>query len=98
METIAQQIAGAASFLCAGALSFIVLTRRIQEGVVMKAGLVMMIGALLATGMMAVKQFDSLQGFWNAAVLLRCGLLVTILGYVWRVDGETKRHKNDKSH
>lgn len=93
MDHLTQYVSGLASLFCAGALSFIVLTRRVKEGVVIKAGLVMMIGGLLATGVISIKGFDSARGLWNAALLLRVGLLVVILGYVRRVDKEMGRGK-----
>lgn len=94
MDLLIQHLSGVISLLCAGALSFIVLTKRVKEGVVIKLGLVMMIGALLATGIMSLKGFDSLRGLWNASILLRVGMLLTILGYMRRVDLEMKRSKS----
>lgn len=90
MDTLIQHLSGFASLLCAGGLSFIVLTRRIKEGFVIKLGLIMMIGALLATAAMSLNGFDSARGWWNAAFLLRVGLLLVLVGYVRRVDQETK--------
>jgi hypothetical protein len=93
METIFQHLSGFTSLLCAGALSFIVLTRRVKEGVVIKTGLIMMIGSFLASGVMALKGLDSVRGLANVELLLRVGMLVVVVGYVRRVDYETERDK-----
>lgn len=90
MDALVQLLSGAVSLLCAGALSFIVLSRRVHEGVVIKFGLTLMVMGLLASGLLTLKGFDSLSGLWNAALILRVGLLVVIAGYAWRINQANK--------
>lgn len=90
VDLLNQHLAGLTSFACAAALSFIVLTRRIKEGVIIKAGLILMIAALLASGCMSYDLTVSLRDIWNATMLLRVGLLMVLIGYVLRVNQEEK--------
>ena len=78
-----QFLSGATSLACAGLIASIVLSQKIKEGVAIKCGLVMMIIGLMASGLITLKGFDDLEGLWNAALLLRTGLLVTALGVIW---------------
>lgn len=78
-------INGVLSLLCAGALSCIVLGRRIHEGPVIKSGLILMIVSLLVSVAIDLKGFDATRGVLNAALLLRAGIFVVALGVMWRL-------------
>lgn len=80
-----QFLSGTTSVACACLLSSLVLSTKVQEGLAIKLGLVLMIVGLMASGLITLKGFDSLEGLWNAALLLRTGLLITVLGVVWKI-------------
>lgn len=85
-----QTLSGITSVLCAGLLSSIVLTSRVQEGPVIKLGLILMIIGLLASGIITLKGFDTMHGLWNASLLLRVGLLIALTGYRWKMNFKHK--------
>lgn len=87
-----QLLSGASSIVCAGLIASIVLSRNISEGIVIKIGLVMTLLGLLASGVITLKGFDSMDGLWNAALLLRSGLLIVVLGSIWRIRKHKERH------
>ena len=84
MSDLFGYLAGVPSFLSAAILSAIVLTRHIREGLIVKAGLIMMIGALLATGCLSYEAQPALKGLWNSSLLLISGLVVVLLGLIWK--------------
>lgn len=86
MSDIAQTLSGVTSLLCAALIGLVVLSHRVREGPVIKLGLILMVMGLLASGVIALKGFDTAHGMLNAGLLMRCGLLVALLGYSWRVD------------
>ena len=80
-----QFLSGTTSVICACLLSSLVLSRKVQEGLPIKLGLILMVVGLMASGLITLKGFDSLEGLWNAALLLRTGLLITVLGVIWKI-------------
>ena len=80
-----QFLSGTTSVACACLLSSLVLSTKIREGLPIKLGLIMMIVGLMASGLITLKGFDDLEGLWNAALLLRTGLLIVVLGVIWRI-------------
>ena len=88
-----QTLSGITSLLCAGLLGIIVLTSRIQEGPIIKLGLILMTMGLLASGLITLKGFDTMYGLWNASLMLRIGLLVALLGYRWKMNSKQKELK-----
>lgn len=79
------QVANAFACIVAGiTLASIVLHPRINEGLVVKAGLVTMIMSLAATAMLTLSNSVSWEGYWRAAFLLRVGLAITCVGIVLR--------------
>ena len=85
-----QTLSGVTSLLCAVCIGLFVLSRRVNEGPVIKFGLILMTIGLLASGVITLKGFDTLHGLWNASLMLRIGLLVALLGYAWRASFQNK--------
>ena len=80
-----QTISGITSLICAALISVVVLSDEVQEGPVIKFGLILMIFGLLASGVITLKGFDTLYGLWNASLMTRCGLMLALLGHAWRL-------------
>lgn len=85
MQELMQLLNGITSLMCAALIALVVLCSHVQEGPVIKFGLILMVIGLLASGVIMLKGFDTIHGLWNAALLTRCGLLVALLGYAWRM-------------
>ena len=83
------------SLLAGLGLSYVVLSQRIHEGFVIKAGLVAMILGLFGTAVLTLGGFDSLRGLLNAGLLLRGGLCVVIAGYGMRC--AVRGHPNQRA-
>ena len=85
---------GILSVLAAGALTYVVMSPRINEGGVTKLGMVAMILSLIVSG---AYSFPALFGevepatAYNAALVLRGGIVVVCIGY-WL---KFKRRKRD---
>lgn len=65
-------------------LSAIVLHPRINEGLIVKAGLIAMILSLFATAALTFSGSIDWPGYWRAAFTLRAGLAVACVGILWR--------------
>lgn len=78
---------GVTALLCAVVLGAIVMHPSIHEGVVLKAGMVMMIFSLGATAAHSFGDSENWRALWNASFILRLGLFVVAVGFVLR------RHK-----
>lgn len=85
MSEFEQNMICALSFVCAGALSVVILHRGIKEGVVIKCGLVLMALALYASGALTFSYLHSVVGLWRATVMLQVGLAIVIAGYAYKV-------------
>lgn len=84
MDEIIRSANGAVSLVCALGLSWVVLSRRVNEGLVVKLGLVAMIFGLVATAMLTFGDIEINRGMRNAGFLTRCGLLVAVVGMLLR--------------
>ena len=73
-----------ASLIAAAGLSYVVLSSRVKEGLVIKAGLVAMIFGLLGTAYFVLSGIESWRALWWCGFLLRGGLAVVIMGYLLR--------------
>lgn len=69
------------SLIAGTALSWVVLSASVREGVVIKAGLILMITGLFTTAALTLTGSDSLRGLLNAGLALRLGLCIAIAGY-----------------
>lgn len=72
---------GWSSLLAGAALSWVVLSATVREGVVIKVGLIVMIAGLFSTAALTLTGADSMRGLLNAGLALRIGLCVVIAGY-----------------
>ena len=90
MDALHQLISGVFSLICACALGYLVLNQRIHEGFIIKTGLITMVVSLLASGMLAVYGTHDLTGLWNAALVMRIGLLIAIAGVILRFNQHLK--------
>lgn len=90
MQDILQLLNGITSLMCASLIAVVVLCSHVQEGPVIKLGLILMVIGLLASGVILLKGFDTAHGLWNAALLTRLGLLIVLLGYAWRMGFKQK--------
>lgn len=81
---------GALSVLAAGALSYVVLSSKVDEGPWIKVGLIAMILSLIVSAMCSFADLP-LETAYNAALVLRAGIVVVCFGY-W---AKFKRHKRD---
>lgn len=69
------------SLFAACSLSWVALSATVREGIVIKAGLIMMITGLFTTAALTLTGLDSLRGLLNAGMALRLGLCIVIAGY-----------------
>lgn len=85
------------SLLAAFALSWVVLTATVREGIVIKAGLIVMIFGLFSTAALTLGEIDSIRGQLNAGLALRLGLCVVIAGYYMKTrrTGHYRRRSSD---
>ena len=87
MQTV---LNGVLSALAAGALSYVVLSSRVDEGPWIKVGLIAMIISLIVSAMYSIADLP-LETAKNAALVLRGGIVVVCWGYYVKF----KRHKRD---
>jgi hypothetical protein len=79
-----QTMNGIASLLCALVLSAVVLSDRVKDGVVIKAGLIAMIGSFIVTAMLTFENSRDWQAYAHAHLINRVGLLIACGGALWR--------------
>lgn len=71
------------SLLAALALSFVVLHPNIREGLLIKAGFITMIFALIASAGVFISEAP-IHAAFNAGLALRVGIVVACLGYAFK--------------
>ena len=77
-----QTLNGLSSFICAVILAGVVLSPRVKDGVIIKAGLIAMIGSFLITAMLSFENSRNWDAYAVANLINRGGLVVAGLG-VW---------------
>ena len=75
---------GLVSLLAAAMLAGLILNPRINEGIVVKIGLLGMTWGLIGTAYLTLSASHNLEAIWNAGLVLRSGLVVTCIGMWWR--------------
>ena len=75
---------GLVSLLAAAMLAGLILNPRINEGIVVKIGLLGMTWGLIGTAYLTLSASDNWDAVWNADLVLRIGLCVTCIGMWWR--------------
>lgn len=88
-----QILNGLASLLCAVVLSAVVLSDRVKDGVVIKAGLIAMIGSFIVTAMLTFEQSRDWEAYAHAHLINRVGLLIACGGALWRLRAFMRRPK-----
>ena len=76
-----EHLTGWMSLICALVISFVVLSAHVQEGLLIKLGLIMLIIGLFASGVVLLKGFDSLNSLLHIGLLMRAGMLLTATGF-----------------
>lgn len=90
MDDFIRTANGAVSLVCALGLLWVVLSRHVNEGLVIKLGLWAMIIGLGVTAMLVFGDVEVPRGMRNASFLTRVGLLVVIVGVLCRA--RARRH------
>ena len=91
---------GLASLVGAIALSWVVLHPKIHEGIMVKAGLVMMILSLASTATLTLTGTENWDGLWRAGFALRLGLCIVVFGVgvrLYSLPSQTHRFKRRHS-
>jgi len=88
-----QTLNGLASFVCACVLTCVVLSPRVKDGVIIKAGLIAMIGSFFLTAMLAFENSKNLDAYAVSNLMNRGGLIVAGLGVWLRLHKFLRRSK-----
>ena len=83
-----EHLHGSIALLCALALSWVALHPAIDEGVISKVGLLVMIFALLATAALSFTDPDNGVMLWRASFTTNIGLLIACAGTLIRAQRE----------
>ena len=75
---------GLVSLLAAAMLAGLILNPRINEGLIVKVGLLGMMWGLIGTAYLTLSASDNWEAVWNAGLVLRIGLCIVCLGMWWR--------------
>lgn len=75
---------GLVSLLAAAILAGLILNPRINEGLVVKIGLLGMTWGLIGTAYLTLSASLNWEAAWNAGLVLRIGLCVVCVGMWWR--------------
>ena len=75
---------GLVSLLAAAMLAGLILNPRINEGVVVKIGLLGMTWGLIGTACLTLSASDNWEAVLNAGLVLRIGLCIVCAGMWWR--------------
>lgn len=75
---------GLVSLLAAAMLAGLILNPRINEGIVVKIGLLGMTWGLIGTAYLTLSESQNWEAVWNAGLVLRIGLCIVCVGMWWR--------------
>lgn len=75
---------GLVSLLAAAMLAGLILNPRINEGLIVKIGLLGMMWGLIGTAYLTLSASHNWDAVWNAGLVLRIGLCIVCLGMWWR--------------
>lgn len=82
---------GVVSLMTAAALTLVILSRRVNEGVLTKIGLIITTLSLYASGAVSFVADEAARGIVNSAFALRVGLLIICAGVAVRFFREGRR-------
>lgn len=88
-----QLLNGWTSLFCALVLSALVLSDRVKDGVIIKAGLIAMIGSFFVTAMLTFEQSRDWEAYAQANLINRIGILIALGGGFWRSRSFARRSK-----
>ena len=88
-----QTLNGLASFASALVLGGVVLSPKVKDGVVIKAGLIAMIGSFIVTAMLTFEDSRDWDAYAMANLINRIGLVVALGGVWWRIHKFMNRQK-----
>lgn len=74
---------GLVSLLAAAMLAGLILNPRINEGIVVKIGLLGMTWGLIGTAYLTLSASQNWEAVWNAGLVLRIGLCIVCAGMWW---------------
>jgi hypothetical protein len=75
---------GLVSLIAAALLAGLILNPRVNEGLIVKLGLIAMTWGLIGTAYLTLFASHNWEAVWNAGLLLRIGLCVVCAGMWWR--------------
>jgi hypothetical protein len=78
---------GLISAIGALVMAVIIMHPRIDEGLIVKIGLIVMTFSLFATAYLSMTESENWVAYWRAAFWLRAGLLITAAGILIRSMG-----------
>lgn len=84
---------GVVSFVTAAALTAVILSPRVSEGVLIKLGLVVVAFSLYVSGLVSLFSDDPTYGLVNSAFTLRVGLLIVCVGAALRTWRPVRSHR-----
>lgn len=76
---------GIVSLVTAAALTAVILSRNIEEGLITKVGLIIVTLSMYASGAVSLLSDDPVRGLVNSAFALRIGLLIACVGVAKRM-------------
>ena len=75
---------GALSMLGAACIAGLILNPRINEGLIVKIGLMAMVWGLIGNAYLTLSDSPNWAAVWNAGFVLRLGIVVVCVGMWWR--------------
>ena len=75
---------GVLSMLGAACIAGLILNPRINEGLVVKVGLMAMVWGLIGNAYLTLSDSPNWGAVWNAGFVLRVGIVVVYIGMWWR--------------
>lgn len=85
MDPVTLTANGVVSLVTAVALTAVILSRRVHEGILTKLGLIIVALSLFASALVSLFGDKPLPGLVNSAFALRVGLLIVCAGAGWRI-------------
>lgn len=75
---------GMVSLMAAALITGLVLNPKINEGLIVKLGLMAMVWGLIGTAYLTLSESQNWQVAWNAGLILRSGICMVCVGIWWR--------------
>lgn len=75
---------GIVSIIAAALITGLILNPHINEGLIVKLGLMAMVWGLIGTAYLTLSESSNWGAVWNAGLVLRSGICVVCIGMWWR--------------